>query len=125
VKHFRTIHKQSPPLVWNLGEKPTEDMYKFPQQRNARSERHQDILLSSITIASIIKTFESLLGLDVDVGATAALVTFGSNDLVVVLSKVKAELGPGVEVVLHVDTAADALALANRPVLLEGTGTVD
>ena len=68
---------------------------------------------------------DTLLGLDIDVGATAALVAFSSDDLVIVLSEVKTESGPGVEVVLHGNTAADTLALADRPVLLEGASTVD
>jgi hypothetical protein len=95
------------------------------QPREARSERHQDILLSSNIIADTTNTSDCLLSLDVDVGATAALVTFSSDNLVVVLSKVKPELGPGVEMVLHVDRTTDTLALADRPVLLESAGTVD
>jgi hypothetical protein len=82
-------------------------------------------LLSSDTFLSIIETSGTLLGLDVYVGATAALVAFSSNDLVVVLSKVETELGPGVEVVLHGNTTADTLALANRPVLLEGACAIN
>ena len=64
-------------------------------------------------------------GLHVNVGAPAALVTLGGDDLVVVLAEVHAVLGPGVEVVLHVDGAADALGGADGPVLLEGPGAVD
>lgn len=40
-------------------------------------------------------------------------------------AKVEAIASPGVEVGLHVDGAADALVLADRPVLTEGPGTVD
>ena len=40
-------------------------------------------------------------------------------------AKVEAIASPGVEVGLHVDGAADALVLADGPVLTEGPGTVD
>lgn len=41
------------------------------------------------------------------------------------LSKVQTNGSPGVEVILHGDRASDALGGANRPVLLEGPGTID
>lgn len=66
-----------------------------------------------------------LRSLSVDVSATAATVALCRNDLVVVRAKVEAIASPGVEVGLHVDGAADALVLADRPVLAEGPGTVD
>ena len=68
---------------------------------------------------------DHLAGLDVDVRATTALVTLGRNDLVVVRAKVEAVARPGVEVILHVDRAADAPVLADGPVLLESPGAVD
>ena len=66
-----------------------------------------------------------LRSLSVDVSATAAAIALCRNDLVVVRAKVEAIASPGVEVGLHVDGAADALVLADRPVLTEGPGTVD
>jgi hypothetical protein len=42
-----------------------------------------------------------------------------------VRAKVEAIASPGVEVSLHVDGAADALVLADRPVLTEGPGAVN
>jgi hypothetical protein len=42
-----------------------------------------------------------------------------------VLAQVEAVAGPGLEVVVHVDRAADAPVLAHGPVLLESPGTVD
>jgi hypothetical protein len=42
-----------------------------------------------------------------------------------VLTKVLAVTRPSIEVVLHIDTAADALRCADRPVLLESPGSVD
>ena len=66
-----------------------------------------------------------LRGLNVDVGCTAALVTLGSNNLVVVVAETHALGSPSIEVVLHVDAAAGALGLADRPVLVEGLGTID
>ena len=66
-----------------------------------------------------------LRSLSVDVSASAAAVALSRNDLVVVRAKVEAIASPGVEVGLHVDGAADALVLADRPVLTEGPGTVD
>jgi hypothetical protein len=83
------------------------------------------MLLISRAIASTTRTFDTLLGLDVDIGATTALVALSSNDLVIVLSKVKTESGPGVEMVLHGDASTDTLSLADRPVLLEGASTID
>jgi hypothetical protein len=83
------------------------------------------MLLSSRVFASTTRTSNNLLGLDINVGATAALVAFSSNDLVVVLAKVETESGPGVEVVLHGDASTDTLSLADRPVLLEGASTID
>lgn len=66
-----------------------------------------------------------LLGLHVDIRRAAALVTLGGDDLVVVRAEVHALGGPGVEVVLHVDRAADALGGADGPVLLKGLRAVD
>jgi len=66
-----------------------------------------------------------LRSLSVDVSASAAAVALSRNDLVVVRAKVEAIASPGVEVGLHVDGAADALVLADRPVLTEGPGAVD
>ena len=40
-------------------------------------------------------------------------------------AKVEAIASPGVEVGLHVDGAADALVLADRPILAESPGAVD
>lgn len=63
--------------------------------------------------------------LDGDRSRTAALVTLGSKDLVVVSSELKTRLPPGVEVVLDSDGAADALLLAHGPELVESRGAVD
>jgi hypothetical protein len=65
------------------------------------------------------------LSLNVDFGTSATLITFGGYDLVVVLPKVHAVAGPGVEVILHVYAATDTLSSANRPVLLEGPCAID
>lgn len=70
-------------------------------------------------------TTPHLPGLHVDVRVTATLVTLGGDNLVVVRSEVEADARPGVEVVLHGDRAADALAGADRPVLVEGPGAVN
>jgi hypothetical protein len=66
-----------------------------------------------------------LRGLNVDVRASTALVALSRDNLVVVRAKVEAVARPSVEVVLHVDRAADTLILTNRPVLAEGPGAVD
>jgi hypothetical protein len=42
-----------------------------------------------------------------------------------VRAQVEAVAGPGLEVVVHVDGAADAPVLADGPVLLESPGAVD
>lgn len=67
---------------------------------------------------------DRLLGLDVDLRATAALVSLGGDDLVVVLAEVQALASPGVEVSLHVDAATDTLSLADGPVLVEGLARI-
>jgi hypothetical protein len=67
----------------------------------------------------------NLLSLDINVRLAAALVTLGSDNLVVVLAKLHAGVSPGVEVVLHVDATTDTLLGADRPVLVEGPGTVN
>ena len=66
-----------------------------------------------------------LRSLDVNVGAAAALVALSRSDLVVVRTEVEAVARPGVEVVLHVDRAANTPVLADGPVLLESPGAVD
>ena len=68
---------------------------------------------------------DRLTGLDINVGAATALVTLGRNDLVVVRAQVETVAGPRLEVVVHIDRAADTPVLANGPVLLEGPGAVD
>jgi hypothetical protein len=67
----------------------------------------------------------SLAGLHIDLGTSRALVALSRHDLVVVLAQVQAVAGPSIEVILHVDAAADTLGGANRPVLLESAGSVD
>lgn len=67
----------------------------------------------------------NLLSLDINVRLAAALVTLSGDNLVVVLAKLHAGVSPGVEVVLHVDAATDTLLSADRPVLVEGPGTVN
>lgn len=57
---------------------------------------------------------------DGDGGASRAEVALGGDDLVVVLAELKTSIGPSLEVSGHVDGTADALVLADRPVLLEG-----
>lgn len=71
------------------------------------------------------RTANLLLGLDVNVGRTAALVTLSGDDLVVVRTQTQTGGRPGVEVVLHGDGAADALGGADGPVLVEGRGALD
>lgn len=66
-----------------------------------------------------------LAGLDIDVRAAGAPVTLGGNNLVVVVAKGHAVLGPGVEMSLHVDRATDTLGVADRKVLLESPGAVN
>lgn len=67
----------------------------------------------------------ALLGLDINVGATTALVALSSHNLIVVSSKLETKSGPGVEVILHSNRTSDALALADGPVLLESACAID
>lgn len=62
---------------------------------------------------------------DGDGGGTAAVVTLGQQNLVVVGTELHAELGPGVEVVAGGHGTAGALALTDGPVLVEGLGAGD
>jgi hypothetical protein len=66
-----------------------------------------------------------LRSLSVNISASTAAIAFSRNNLVVVRAKVKPIASPGVEVRLHVNGAADALVLADRPVLAESPGAVD
>lgn len=60
-----------------------------------------------------------------DGGGATALVAFGGDDLIVVGSKIQADVLPRVEVVLHGDSTPNPLGGANGPVLLKGLGSVD
>jgi len=60
-------------------------------------------------------THPDLGSLHIDVRAARRLVTLSGDNLVVVLAQVHAVTSPGVEVVLHVDAASDALLRADRP----------
>ncbi len=62
---------------------------------------------------------------DGDVGRAAGEVALGGDDLVVVRAELQAQGGPRVKVRADVDGAGRALVLADRPVLLEGRGTLD
>lgn len=62
---------------------------------------------------------------DLDVGAAGAAEGLGGKDLVVVVAGLEAVLGPGAEVVLHVDGTRGALVLADREELGEGLGARD
>jgi hypothetical protein len=66
-----------------------------------------------------------LRSLSVNISTSTAAIALSRNDLVVVRAKVKPIASPSVEVGLHVDGAADALVLADRPVLAESSGAVD
>ena len=65
------------------------------------------------------------LSLDIDVRIPTALISLSGNDLIVVRSQVQSIATPSVEVILHSDRAAGSLALADRPVLVEGPGAFD
>jgi hypothetical protein len=66
-----------------------------------------------------------LMGLDVDLRRSAALVTLSSHNLVVVISEPQSVGIPGVEVGLHVDTSAGALVPANREILLKCANSIN
>lgn len=61
----------------------------------------------------------SLLG-DSHAGRARAVVTLNSKDLIVVVTKVKADVLPGLEVSTGVDGSAGTLVASDRPVLLKG-----
>lgn len=62
---------------------------------------------------------------DDDVGGTAAVVSFRRDDLVVEGAESEASCGPRSVVVSGRDGAARAVALTDRPVLVEGCGTLN
>lgn len=109
---------------------------KLSQQRNIynrNSPLHHPSLVTSSEKKprSAAKYFHSeavtmrLSAVDGDLRAAAGEVSLGSNNLVVVRSKLHALGGPGVKVSLHVHGTRAALVGADRPVLLEGLGAVD
>lgn len=51
--------------------------------------------------------------------------TFGCNDLVVVLAQVHSLTSPCIEMSLHIYRATGALVLPHRPILLKGPRTID
>jgi hypothetical protein len=63
--------------------------------------------------------------LNIDLGAAAALVAFGGNDLVVVLAQLHAVLSPSIEVILHVYSSTNTFLLAYGPVLVESFCAID
>lgn len=67
----------------------------------------------------------ALLTGDSDGGATAALVSFRGDDLIVESTQVHAQASPGVEVIRGGDRATGPLVLANGPVLVEGGRALD
>lgn len=88
-------------------------------------QHHTTLLNGSETNMCVVNLNDALLGLNIDIGAATALVALSSHNLIVVSSKVESESSPGVEVVLHGDGTTDTLALADRPVLLEGACAID
>jgi len=75
--------------------------------------------------ATVSSTAAAATLTDSKVRRTGAEVALDSNDLVIVGAELHAETGPCVEVGSHVDGAGRALALADRPELLEGRGALD
>lgn len=65
------------------------------------------------------------LSLNGDGGRSAALVSLGSDDLVVVGAELETGLSPSVEVGLDVDGSANAVVLADGPELVEGGSSLD
>jgi hypothetical protein len=105
-----------------------KDRSKRKKERNGALKLNKAFLSSTHSIQSRVDRKPQpnhLRGLDVNVGAAAALVALSRNDLVVVRTEVEAVARPGVEVVLHVDRAANTPVLADGPVLLESPGAVD
>jgi hypothetical protein len=79
---------------------------------------------SSVGVRRGLFRLRNCLG-DGDGTGAAALVALGGDDLVVVGAELEAGLGPGVEVGADVDRARRAVALADRPELVKGAGTLD
>ena len=113
IRNARTLHPRQLSGI-DSQDHPSANVMPCPRPQNAQQLR----ILSRLPHLH-------LRSLDVDVRASTALVALSRDDLVVVRSEVHAVARPGVEVVLHVDGAADALVLANRPVLLESPGAVN
>jgi len=60
-----------------------------------------------------------------DAGGTGALVALSEEDLVVERTEIQSQVGPSIEVVGGGDSSAGTGAGADRPVLLEGGGTLN
>lgn len=60
-----------------------------------------------------------------DARRSRALVTLGSNDLVVVVTQLHTLLGPSIEMVSSSDSTTNTLLRPDRPVLRESLGAVD
>ena len=58
-------------------------------------------------------------------GRAGALIALHSENLVVMAAKVETSFGPGVKMGRDIDGAAIALITTNRPILLEGLGSVN
>lgn len=95
---------------------------------------HLDLSLRSLKIytartkLSITSIASSLLFVclrNSDRSRAAGEVALNGNDLVVVSTKLKAEVSPSVKVRLGGDGSAAALGVSHRPVLLKGRGALD
>jgi hypothetical protein len=79
---------------------------------------HLVVVLPGVGLASIWLLGGTVL-LDVDRGGTAALVSLGGENHVVVSSELQAAGCPGLEVVASGDVATNTASLADRPELIE------
>lgn len=109
-RHAASVH---PRAVWTY----------YP--RTGKESISPQTTFASSNSAKTLYRLNSIPSRDSHGGRARAVVTLDSKNLVIMGSKVQANLAPGVEVSASVDRAAGALAAADGPVLLEGTGALD
>lgn len=90
------------------------------------SHSHPNLITHSNMLSPKFSLAEHLLlSLHINIRASRALIPLRRHNLIIMASQGHSLLCPRIKVILHIDTPATALSLANAPVLLERAGAVD
>lgn len=109
-------------------ESTKEYLHEISSASSSSCQNHpkQDQVCSLNPSSSVsTQAFRLLSAVDSDLRAATGEVTLGSNNLVVVCSKLHSLSSPGIEVGLHVDGTGAALVCTDGPVLVEGLSAID